>query len=96
MKLLFFALTLLALCVIVMSSVPRATAQECMCITCSDTDGGIDQYTQGTVVSFGASYTDRCVLGNLLEYYCEKGLVKSSNIICIAGCFRGKCNPPIP
>ena len=51
--------------------------------SCSDSDGGDDIYTKGTV-SFGTNlYTDYCQSsqGNLInEYYCGDGLIKKNDI----------------
>lgn len=65
--------------------------------TCTDSDGGKDYFTKGTVT---AEYpdgsiienTDLCVWGVLQEFYCEDGSIKLSSDICSNSvCSDGAC-----
>lgn len=69
----------------------------CYTQTCSDSDGGINYYTWGTVVfrneSYAYNYTDYC-RGNvtLYERYCTTAGVPSTKITnCPYGCVGGRC-----
>jgi hypothetical protein len=80
--------------------------------TCSDTDGGIDEFTQGTVsgtiyvFGHGVDYqfTDFCMPcheNKLVEFYCKDGhcddrLPALTTITCANGCVDGACTPDVP
>jgi hypothetical protein len=69
--------------------------------SCSDTDGGVNYYTRGTVSGRGSNgsytYTDFCFSGSgLTEYYCAFGNTSYSepssvNYNCPYGCSNGTC-----
>jgi hypothetical protein len=66
-------------------------------ITCSDSDGGKEIYTRGTVFAFGNKFEDVCQGDKVKEYYCQDGEAKSvlsdcpENFHCTDGeCLRGK------
>ncbi len=60
-------------------------------VGCQDTDGGIEKATQGVVTLGDEDYTDDCVAGLLIEYYCDGGQVANQNIRCPNKCSGGKC-----
>ena len=69
-------------------------------ITCTDSDGGKEIHTKGTVYAFGNKFEDKCEGEYVKEYYCEGGEAKSvvsdcpTDFRCIDGeCLRGmrKC-----
>ncbi len=66
-------------------------------ITCSDSDGGKEIHTKGTVSAFGNHFTDVCEGEYVKEYYCQDGEAKSmisdcpTDFRCVDGeCLRGK------
>lgn len=66
-------------------------------ITCSDSDGGKEIHTKGTVYAFGNKFVDVCEGEYVKEYYCEGGEAKSTvsacptDFRCVDGeCLRGK------
>lgn len=65
--------------------------------SCSDSDGGIDYYKQGTASKDGVVKTDWCRKDSdtlLGEYYCtDEGAIAWDTFDCPAGCADGKCNP---
>ncbi|NYZ77750.1 hypothetical protein H0O02_05565 [Candidatus Micrarchaeota archaeon] len=65
------------------------------CISgCTDTDGGQDAYTHGTVWVGDASYSDRCLdVDMVTEYYCSGGGLAWTTIGCDLGyaCSSGVC-----
>ncbi|RLG10671.1 hypothetical protein DRN73_07230 [Candidatus Pacearchaeota archaeon] len=63
------------------------------CINCTDTDGGVDIYTKGTVTTPKGSFTDYCQPdGSVFEYSCEpEGIGKRYE--CSSGCQDGACIP---
>ncbi len=72
----------------------------CLPKTCSDTDGGINEFVRGTVEVNGKEYTDYCVYPQTLthvaypyvvEYYCKNGNVANTTITCKDGCKDGAC-----
>jgi hypothetical protein len=68
---------------------------------CSDSDGGTDFYTQGTLGYAGNSFTDTCANNQneavdgagpkLIEYYCRAGAMFTTVQRCINGCVNGAC-----
>ncbi len=61
---------------------------------CTDSDGGPDPYTRGTVIAGGASYTDFCTADKeLSEYDCVQGQAALSTGPCPLGsvCQSGRC-----
>jgi len=73
---------------------------------CSDTDGGINYYEQGTVLYDGESKTDSCVdctgvcppndqncvtCGTVVEYYCDNDDIGSQTYVCPNSCLDGAC-----
>lgn len=75
------------------------TCEEGKCVrirnVCSETDGGRDIYTIGTLYinsSLKATYIDKCKSDTLLkEYYCENDEMVSEDIICETECKQGRC-----
>ena len=70
--------------------------------TCSDTDGGNNTFTKGTVYGKDSSgknysYTDTCFMnGNtamIIEYYCSNSKYKNGNYTCNNGCANNACIP---
>ena len=59
--------------------------------TCSDSDGGINYYVQGTTTNATTSKTDSCNVNNLTEYYCSYGAVLSTTYGCPYACSNGAC-----
>lgn len=66
-------------------------------ITCSDSDGGKEIHTKGTVYAFGNKFEDVCEGEKVKEFYCQDGEAKSvlsycpDNFHCTGGeCLRGK------
>lgn len=66
--------------------------------TCSDTDGGKQTMTTGTVTlyyygSYVASYTDYCSSNEwLVEHWCtSSGGWTTTNYLCLNGCSGGSC-----
>jgi hypothetical protein len=70
--------------------------------TCSDTDGGLNYYTKGSVTFTGQTsyipdvpggnvYSDNCGGQAVNEYYCENGSLKSVSNLCALGCSNGVC-----
>jgi hypothetical protein len=63
--------------------------------TCSDSDGGIYEFTKGVATVEGGAGTDKCLgMGeSVLEYYCEDGVLASADIECPQGfvCEDGAC-----
>lgn len=61
---------------------------------CSDTDGGKDIFTAGTVTDRGARLGDSCVNdATVEERFCESNTAKTESLPCPAGyaCSSGKC-----
>lgn len=58
---------------------------------CKDSDGGINKDTQGVVSVGDEDYSDECVAGLLIEYYCEGNNKQNQNIRCPNKCSSGKC-----
>lgn len=62
--------------------------------SCSDTDGGDDQYVAGSVTKADISQADKCLSPTkLTEYYCEGNDVRSKAVTCESGfeCKDGAC-----
>lgn len=58
---------------------------------CKDSDGGINKGVQG-VVNFGdEDYSDECIAGLLIEYYCDGNNKANQNVRCFNKCDSGKC-----
>ncbi len=64
-------------------------------IECTDTDGGYDIYTAGSVTIASllkGEYIDKCLDGTRLkEYYCEDDELAIAEVECEGGCFRAQC-----
>lgn len=65
-------------------------------VVCTDTDGGKDIYTKGTVQGWAAgdtmvTETDFCSGNNLIEYYCVGSYRTNDNYSCANGCSNGAC-----
>ncbi len=64
-------------------------------IECTDTDGGNDIYTAGSVTIeslLKGEYIDKCLDGSRLkEYYCEDDELAIAEVECEAGCFKARC-----
>jgi len=68
-------------------------------VKCTDSDGGINVYTKGTVVVNGASYTDYCQSNTIVfEYRCSDKNVASSKEPCPTNylCQNGRCIKKLP
>ncbi|MGV8084932.1 MAG: Kazal-type serine protease inhibitor family protein [Candidatus Bilamarchaeum sp.] len=62
--------------------------------SCTDSDGGRDYYTRGTVEKGDDSYEDRCSGSNrVVEYYCRNNEVEDESYLCQSGyeCISGRC-----
>lgn len=55
---------------------------------CTDTDGGNNAEEKGTVNN---EFTDKCVAGLLIEYYCEDNKPANQNHRCPDKCVSGAC-----
>jgi len=60
-------------------------------IGCEDSDGGLNKDVQGVVTVGDEDYSDECVMGLLIEYYCNNGNKANQNIRCENKCSGGKC-----
>lgn len=61
---------------------------------CTDSDGGQNMYSTGTVSYDGQAYEDSCLSYNVVyEYYCEDGAMAVKQMICQEGedCENGRC-----
>lgn len=58
---------------------------------CKDSDGGINKDVQGVVGVGDKDYSDECVAGLLIEYYCDGNNKANQNIRCADKCRDGKC-----
>jgi len=58
---------------------------------CEDSDGGIDKSIKGEVSVDDEVYTDQCVAGLVIEYYCDGGKAVNQNMRCSNECSNGKC-----
>ena len=58
---------------------------------CEDTDGGIDKGIKGVTSAGDETYSDACVTGILIEYYCDGDSIVNQNMRCANGCSNGKC-----
>jgi len=60
---------------------------------CNDSDGGKDVYAKGTATNGTVTGTDICKGSDIVEYYCDNGAVKSSQLACPSGssCSNGVC-----
>ena len=64
--------------------------------SCSDGDGGVDKAEKASVTGVSADgedfeYTDRCISGLLIEYYCEDSKPVNQNLRCSNECKNGAC-----
>ncbi|NLF12548.1 MAG: sulfatase-like hydrolase/transferase, partial [Anaerolineaceae bacterium] len=68
------------------------------CFPCTDSDGGLAYFRQGTVMDLaGNSFVDACTgtPGQLAEYYCDASLnVQSEVYSCPGSCVDGACYVP--
>ncbi len=71
-------------------------------VTCTDSDGGKNYMTSGSVVVSNfpnMKYADSCItngstgVGTLYETYCENNQKKTTAYVCPHGCARGACLP---
>jgi len=60
---------------------------------CIETDDGVDQYNYGETTFLNQMDYDYCIpeTQNLVEFYCEGGVKKSTTINCLYGCGQGHC-----
>lgn len=66
---------------------------------CIDTDGGENRTLFGKVIYNNTEYLDKCVMGDIIEYYCSNnGKVLSTRKECPVGtrCLNGSCMPWAP
>lgn len=63
--------------------------------SCTDTDGGVEYFQQGSVTSDGEVLEDECRGETVLEYYCGDGLVHLKEFLCPNGCSDGRCEDPL-
>ena len=68
---------------------------------CTDTDGGIEYFDEGTLNALGNDYTDFCFVAGddeyILEYYCSDQpqiIYGTTRWLCPNGCENGQCLPP--
>src|SRR4030042_4898697 len=65
--------------------------------TCSDSDGGLDYYQTGSVISSTGKYIDYCTAGGkIVEEYCDGTSIKNDVYDCKTqnptwDCFNGEC-----
>jgi hypothetical protein len=72
----------------------QCDAGKCVELSCSDTDGGIEEDEKGTVTAGGRSLSDECAgPDSVKENYCEDGRPESKTVECGAGeqCAGGEC-----
>jgi hypothetical protein len=72
----------------------QCDAGRCVSAPCTDSDGGINEDTKGSVTSGDKTMSDECAnAGSVKEYYCESGNPNSKDINCGAGmgCVNGAC-----
>jgi hypothetical protein len=60
-------------------------------IGCEDSDGGLNKDVKGVVTVGDEEYSDECVAGLLIEYYCDNGNKANQNVRCENKCSGGKC-----
>lgn len=58
---------------------------------CKDTDGGINPDVRGMLYIGSKDYSDACISGLLIEYYCDGDNLANQNIRCPNKCGNGKC-----
>ena len=64
---------------------------------CTDSDGGIDPYTRGTVINYPYVVPDMCsedtntYSTNVIENYCSNGKWRATVLFCPSGCKDGAC-----
>jgi hypothetical protein len=67
---------------------------KCVEEVCTDSDGGLNYGTAGTVSKGGAQYSDYCSGATMLvEYYCDNNTVRSQTYNCQGPCDNGRCLP---
>lgn len=69
-------------------------AGACVDLPCTDSDGGKDRYTKGTVHYNGEEYEDQCYDdAKLEELFCQDGVLKYVELVCGIGyeCSDGEC-----
>ncbi|MEM4663157.1 MAG: hypothetical protein QXM75_03995 [Candidatus Diapherotrites archaeon] len=59
---------------------------------CTDSDGGMNYFVQGTLRYGNTTATDKCQSSNfLVEYFCDKDQPATSTVQCQYGCSNGAC-----
>lgn len=60
---------------------------------CSDSDGGVNQNSKGTLRDFNGVFTDYCIGNDVVEYYCSSNQMANTQIQCSSGyyCSDGAC-----
>ncbi len=72
--------------------VPSEYPGECLNISCTDSDSGLDYFTKGTVTYNGETYEDYCSSDStVVEYFCKDGIVERTGYRCPNGCYDGAC-----
>ena len=63
------------------------------CITCEDSDGGMNKEQKGTTTLGEQTETDYCEGNTVIEYFCEENEIKSQSIDCLENqfCEKGRC-----
>jgi hypothetical protein len=61
--------------------------------TCTDSDGGKVYDVKGTVTVGSTTYTDECITGFLIEYFCNNNINQYEGYQCPSGqsCSNGAC-----
>ena len=78
--------TIFTICFIVILLSTIVTAQ------CTDSDGGKNKYTFGTVTDQESSFQDTCEGENIKEYFCSvDGVASYTTLQCVNGCVDGEC-----
>jgi len=65
---------------------------------CIETDGGENKTVFGKVLFNNTEYVDKCIMGDIIEYYCSNGKVLSTRDNCDVGmhCINGSCTSWAP
>jgi hypothetical protein len=88
-------MTRLALLTVILLAMPTCTSALSLSYYgryCSETDGGLDYYQQGTTTDSAGTYTDECLnVTSLKEWRCDQGTARSTVYRCTDFCSEGRC-----